>query len=175
MAKGVVPPSLMKSRPTSTPVASQKSKIGPTEGLTDRNVARVESLGDRPGLGDNRTLVDTYFTASPIPGEQPAQIYTGDRWWARVSLTLETAGPVAVATSTKVTPVLGGNGRLLKTGETITFTLAKGTKLYVASTGVNRIGRVIEPVPWLEQIVGLTTSVLDTMSGIFRSLASGKR
>lgn len=151
--------------------AAGHSKIGPTAGMTDRNVASAESLTANPLLGDNKTQVDTYFTSGPIPGEGTAQIYTGDRRWARISLTLETAGPVAIGTSSKITPVLGGGGRLLLTNQTIIVTLAKGTKLYVASTGVNRIGRVIEPVPWLEQIVGLVAAVGDRIASVF---ASGK-
>lgn len=163
----MIPKNLMSPRAP----AQQPSKIGPVAGLTDRNVARGETVGIKPGLGDNRTQVDTYFTTGPIAGEQTPQIYTGDRLWARVSLTLETAGPVAIGTSTKLQPVLGGGGRLLVTGETITFTVAKGTRLYVASTGVNRVGRVVEPVPWLEQIVGLVTATLDKIA----SFATGKR
>jgi hypothetical protein len=151
-------------------VAKPGSKIGSTVGITDRTVARGEAVTTTPGLGDNRTQADTYFTSGPIVGEPPQLIYTGDRFWAKVTLTLETAGPVAVGTTTKVQPVLGGGGRLLVTNEQISFTIAKGTRLYVAATGVNRIGRVIEPLPWLEQITGL----LGAVAGGIARLATGK-
>jgi hypothetical protein len=148
------------------------SKIGPVAGITDRNNAKSpQAPSPQPGLGDNRTQVDTYFTRGPQPGEQPALIYTGDRMWARITLILETAGPVAIGTSSKLIPVQGGNGALLRTGVPTVFMIAKGTKLFVASTGVNRVNRVIEPLPWLEQIVGVLGLVAD---GIIQ-FATGKR
>jgi hypothetical protein len=149
-----------------------KSKIGPVAGITERNIAKPSTVvSEAPGLGDNRTQVDTYFTTGPRPGEQLPQIYTGDRFWARVTLTLETAGPVSIGNSTKLLPVLGGGGRLLVTNQPVTITVAKGTRLYVASTGVNRIGRVVEPLPWLEQITGILGSALSNIA----ALATGKR
>lgn len=148
------------------------SKVGPVQGITDRNQAKSPStVSAEPGLGDNRTQVDTYFTRGPQVGEQTPLIYTGDRFWARVVLTLETAGPVAVGTSSSLVPVLGGKGALLQTGVPTTFTIAKGTKLYIASTGVNRVQRVIEPLPWLEQITG----VLGVVAERLFALATGNR
>lgn len=148
------------------------SKIGPVQGITDRNTAKPGSqITPDPGLGNQRTQIDTYFTAAPRAGEQTPQIYTGDRLWARVTLTLETAGPVAIGNSTKLQPVLGGGGILLVTNQPITLTIAKGTKVYVSSTGVNRIGRVIEPLPWLEQITGVLGLLVDKIT----ALATGKK
>lgn len=154
-----------------TAVQKATSKIGDTIGITDRNIAKGEPVTARPGLGDNRTQVDTYFTKAPRLGEPAQQIYTGDRLWVTVTLTLETAGPVAVGTSSKITPVLGGQGRLLRTGQQTVFKIAKGTKLYVASTGVNRIGREIAPLPWLEQITGLIGIVAERIA---TRIATGK-
>jgi hypothetical protein len=160
------------SRVVSGTIKKATSKIGPIDGITDRNNAKPSTeITAEPGLGDNRSLIDTYFTSAPQPGEQPQKIYQADRTWARVTLTLETAGPVSVGTATKLFPVQGGGGRLLITNQPITFTVAKGTQLYVASTGVNRVGRVIEPVPWLEQIVG----VLGTIAQGIMRFATGKR
>ena len=63
----------------------------------------------------------------------PLRATVGDR------LTLENAGPVAVGTMSAITPVLSGKGELLETDVPRTFYIAKGTRLYIAATGVNRV------------------------------------
>ena len=87
-------------------------------------------------------------------------LYNGDRMWARVILTLETAGPVAVGQSSQLQPVLSGKGQLLETGVPTPFTIAKGNRLYIAATGVNRVKVVVEPFPWLEQLTGLLNVIM---------------
>jgi len=146
------------------------SKIGPTEGLTDRNVATAPTVEARTGAGDTRTKIYSYFTSGPAKGEGTPILYNGDRLWARVTVTLQTAGPVAVGDISQLQPVLSGRGALLVTNVPYTLTIAKGTKLYIASTGVNRVLVEIAPIPWLEQITG-------TLMGIFarmKELATGK-
>lgn len=76
------------------------------------------------------------------------QLYTGDRTFAQVTLVLETAGPVTVSNKQV------GNGALLQTGVPYSRTFAKGTILYISATSINRISVSIEPVPWLEQVLG---------------------
>ena len=91
----------------------------------------------------------TYFTKATGVEQQ---LYTGDRPWAEVKLTLETAGPVAVATKQNFTPVLSGKGTLLRTGQEKTFTCPKGARIWIASTSVNRVSVVVQPFSWLEQL-----------------------
>lgn len=96
-------------------------------------------------------ISDTFSYFTKADGVE-YQLYTGDRPWVQVKLLLETAGPVAVATKQKFTPVLSGAGRLLPTGGEVAFTLPKGKVLWIASTSINRVSVTIEPFAWLEQI-----------------------
>ncbi len=97
-------------------------------------------------------------------------LYNGDRLWAKVTVELETAGPVSVGTAAKLTPVLGGSGVLLQPDLPKSFTIAKGSKLSFASTSVNRVAVSIEPLPWLEQIAGSVRLVAERLE---RLLSSG--
>lgn len=137
-------------------------KIGPVS--TDRNVAQVTSAPSPDnGRGENRTQAFTYFTK---PAGASDILYNGDRMWVRIVLTLETAGPVAVGQQSKLSPELSGKGQLLPTGRQREFTIAKGTRLYISSPSVNRVAVTIEPLPWLEQIVGLVHSVADRIATV---------
>lgn len=146
------------------------SKIGPVS--LDRNVAQGDQPASTPGDSDNRTFIDTFFTKVPVAGEGTQIVYNGDRIWARVTLTLETAGPVAVGNQAGIAPVLSGKGQLLETDVPVTFNIAKGTRLYVAAAGINRVKRVIEPIPWLETITGLVGGVLTAVGGVIASARS---
>lgn len=162
MAKGIGPridSVLVKKPPGPMPqVAPAPSKIGWT-GVPERTVADSPGPQAIQGRGESRSFIDTYFTKAI----NTDIIYNGDRQWARVTLMLETAGPVSVGTMQSLRPVLSGKGQLLTTNVPVTFTIGKGVRLYVAANGVNRIKRSVEPVPWLEQITGLITGVLDRL------------
>jgi hypothetical protein len=138
------------------------SKIDQTE-LGQRGVASAPSPD--PGQGHNKSSITTYFTKPPRVGEQTPVLYSGDRLWARVTLTLETAGPVAVGQMANISPVLSGKGQLLDTGVPTYFDIAKGTKLYIASTSVNRVKVSIQSVPWAEQITGLLHAIMGRLMG----------
>lgn len=129
----------------------QPSKIGPLPSV-DRNVATAPEPAAAQGQAEARTYVQTYFTKIQ---EETQILYNGDRQWARVTLTLETAGPVAVGTVQKITPVNSGKGILLPIDEPVTIDVAKGTRLYVTSAAVSRIKMQVAPLPWLEQITGI--------------------
>lgn len=137
--------------------AGSISKIGAVS--LDRTVAQTPKPARTTGGGEIRTFVDTYFTRLLPPGEPTDIIYNGDRMWAKVTLTLETAGPVAVGNMSSLAPALSGKGQLLETGVPFTFTIAKGTKLYVTASGINRVKRTIEPFAWDEQKVGVLSSI----------------
>jgi hypothetical protein len=138
------PPSRLST--SSSPPAP--SKIGPLPS-TNRNIATAPTPQADQGKAEVRTYAQTYFTKVL---DETQILYNGDRQWAKVILTLETAGPVAWGVVQKITPTLSGKGVLLETDERTEIIVPKGTRLYVTSTSVNRIKVQIEAMPWLEQI-----------------------
>jgi len=125
------------------------SKLPPVS--LDPSVAQVQAPAVTTGQAENRMEVSAYLTRA---GETQV-LYNGDRMWGRVTLTLRTAGPVSIGQQAKLVPVLSGIGQLLQTGVPTVFNVPKGNKLYVAATGVNVIGVLVEAIPWLETITGL--------------------
>jgi hypothetical protein len=115
------------------------------------SVAQVHAPAAVTGAAENRIETSTYLTKI---GETQV-LYNGDRMWAKVTLTLKTAGPVAVGQHANLTPVLSGRGQLLQTGVPLVFNVAKGNRLYIAATAVNPVSVVVEAYPWLETITGL--------------------
>jgi hypothetical protein len=99
--------------------------------------------------GSYKTEIYTYFTKV-----EETLLYTGDQPWAVVTLKLETAGPVAVSTKQGIEPVLSGKGQLLTTGVEISFTVAKGNRIFIAAASPNRVAVKVEQIAWAEQIVG---------------------
>lgn len=142
------------------------SKIGvaPGANLTDRGQAMPAPMIAGGGT-DAPSDTYTYFTQIPTTGQQSTvQLYTADRTWAKVTLTLETAGPVAVGTVANLTPVLGGLGIILPVGVPLSWTLAKGSKLYIASTSVNRVKVQVDSIPWLAKITHVLSQILSAIS-----------
>jgi len=133
--------------------------------LGSRAVAQAPEPSPEVGAGNNRLQIFTYFTKATVPGQQPAILYNGDRLWTRLTLTLETAGPVAIGQSSQINPVLSGKGELLATGVPTPITLAKGNMIYIASTSVNRVKVQIEPLPWLEQITATLRQLVSRIAG----------
>jgi hypothetical protein len=121
---------------------------------TDRTMGSVQAPSATVAGAELHTEISTFFARPSVDGQLPV-IYNGDRQYAQVILTLETAGPVAVSTKQQILPVLSGKGQLLETGVPLTFTLAKGNRLWVATTSLNRIKVTVQPLPWLEQLAGL--------------------
>jgi len=156
---------LPQLRPPST------SKIGPVS--VNRTVAQTTKPAETSGHGEHRSQIVTYFTKIPVIGQPPEILYNGDRMWARVILTLETAGPVAVGQQSQIVPVLSGKGQLLETDVPTAFTIAKGNRIYIAATGVNRVKMVIEPYPWLEAITGLIGALVSSIGSGIASRMSG--
>lgn len=128
----------------------RSSKIGMTE-LGSRTNAKPDAAS--VNVSQMRPQAFTYFTTPPKSGQQYAILYDADRMWAEVTLTLETAGPVAVGFSTNLVPVLGGSGRLLRTGQDTKLTVPQGATLYIAATAINRVSVIIQPYPFLEQML----------------------
>ncbi len=123
----------------------------------DSTIAQAPAVGTTQGTSSNRLALSTYITKVGSTD----QIYDGSRLWAKITLTLETAGPVAIGTRANLLPVLGGNGVLLDTNEPITVTISKGDKLYIAANAVSRVKIQIEAFPWLEQLAGTVAGILN--------------
>ena len=128
-------------------------KLGPNVN-TNRNVGSVQAPSASLAGAELTTEIYTFFARPPTDGQLPV-LYNGDRQYAQVILTLETAGPVAVSTKQQILPTLSGKGQLLETGVPLSFFLAKGNRIWVSTTSLNRVKVTVQPVPWLEQFAGL--------------------
>lgn len=100
-----------------------------------------------------QTQILTFFT-NPSEGTQLLYAPLSTEW-ITVTCHLETAGPVAVGTAQSLAPVSSGKGRLLPSGADAVFQLSPGSRLYIISDTMNRVGVQIEPSPWLEQMFRL--------------------
>lgn len=142
----------------------QQSKIPPVS--LHHGIAQTAQPGDTAGTSETKLAIQTYFTTAQLPGQDTPIIYNGDRQWARVTLTLTSAGPVAVGQFAQISPVTSGRGQLLQTGVPTRFDVAKGNRIYITATGLNVVNLTIEAYPWLETITGLITSVFGKMGGV---------
>lgn len=115
--------------------------------------------------GDSRSQYYTYLTR---PADSSPVLYNGDRLWATVTLTLETAGPVTVGQQAGLD---AGQGIDLDTDIPVKFTIAKGTRLYVNASTVNRIKVAVEPLPWLEQVTGTLRQLVGFAQAMFQRIA----
>lgn len=148
---------------TRPPVVSQTpmDKIGVPPGAQNPFKAQVQEPAAETGKGALRQSATTYFTSVPQVGQATPELYSADRLWSKVTVTLETAGPVAVGFSSNLSPITSGKGILLTTDDPVTFNVAKGNKLYIQSTSVNRVKVQVESYPWLEQITGSLVGLLN--------------
>jgi hypothetical protein len=129
------------------------AKLGPNTS-TNRTQGSVSPPSPTIAGAELATEIYTFF-ARPTTDGQLVVLYNGDRQFARVTLTLETAGPCAISTKQQILPVLSGKGQLLETGVPLFWDLAKGNRLWVATTSLNRIKVTVGPYPYLEQITGM--------------------
>ncbi len=129
------------------------SKLGSYS--TDPTIATAPEPASQVGAAEFRIKIYTYFTQATPAGQETPILYNGDRLWATLTLTLETAGPVAVGEVSQLFPVLSGRGQVLRPGVPTKFNVAKGDRLYIAATAVNRVSVALEAVPWQETITGL--------------------
>jgi hypothetical protein len=99
--------------------------------------------------GSYKTKTATFLTT---PGAISI-LCSADTPWVKVTMLLETGGPVSVSTAEDFS-VTSGTGIALQTDIERVITLPKGNRLYITSPTVNRVSYIVEPVPWLEQILG---------------------
>lgn len=91
----------------------------------------------------------TYFTE---PDGQTKLVYSSDGW-TKVTLALETPGPVAFGTKSDLGAVASGGGRLLPTNRDIELVMSPGTRLYFASDTIDRIAVQLQEIPFLAEIL----------------------
>lgn len=119
-----------------------------------------------------KTDIFTYFTEATGAS---ALLYSAEDW-VRIELALETAGPVAVSTRESVTPVLSGKGILLEPdGEPIKFVMPRGNRLFIAAESINRVKVIIEPIPWLQQLLSQVEGGFTGLKGVMAAALRGRR
>jgi len=156
-----MPPTMKPLQPFRMPPKAP-SKIGVPPDPSTTNPGQATSIS----LNQPDTLVQsfTYVTTASV---ETQVLYTADRPWVQVTLALETGGPVAVGVQSTLQPVSNSPGILLpNSGEPRTFWIAKGNKIYISSTSVNRVTVVISPLPWLQQLTALLTAVFQTVQAL---------
>lgn len=129
-------------------------------------IATPQPIASGGALQDRATEIFTYNTMVGLQGSQTPILYNGDMNWAEVTLTLDTAGPVVVGTRANIAPIFSGRGWPLTTDQPITFTIAKGTRLYIFSSAINRVKVQIAPTPWAEQITALLSGAVSELQMI---------
>jgi hypothetical protein len=140
-------------------------------GRPDRSIAGAPPVSPDQGQAQTTTEIKTYFTTAD---GKTSVLYNGDRLWAKVTLVLETAGPVVVGNQQNLGAVLSGGGELLETGIPMDFVIAKKTRLYIASTSINRVKFKVEPLPWMEQITGTIGQIAAAIAALVTTLTGGK-
>jgi hypothetical protein len=151
-----------------TPLVRPGTAIGMTPTRPDPVSAQPTTPGapPQPTNVDRNTQTYTYITRATLAeGEGTPVLYNGDRIWAKIILTLETAGPVAVGTLADIGPVLSGKGRLLVTNVPAEFIIAKTSRLYILATAINRVSVTIEPLPWMEQLANAAETLAQAGKG----------
>lgn len=164
----LIPKVLDKIGITERPVSSDKIGL-PSRGL-DRTAASIEPLN--PTQGDTLSKYFTYITKND---GVTYVLYNGDRRWTKITLTLESSGPVSVGDASNLGAVTSATGVLLQTNQPLVFTVGKGTKLYIAATAVSRVKVFIEPIPWMEQIAAFTAGVMQSMQQLVQLVATGRK
>lgn len=116
------------------------------------------------------TDISTYFTQ--IGG---TRLVHSAQTWMKITLELETAGPVAVGTRDDLQPVLSGKGILLTLNEQQVWVMEKGDRLFATSQTINRVKMIIEPIPWQGKIDGSINSGFSTLMSLMKKLAARKK
>ncbi len=149
----LVPAASVTGFPTTRPNRNLATQSSP--GMAESPVARTKTLEGRTEISTLNTKADgkTY------------EIYSGDREWADLILTLRTAGPVAVGNKQHLGAVLSGGGEILIVNQPRKFTIHKGTKMYYAASAVSLVSVEIQPPPWVEQIAAGVERVIIALTG----------
>lgn len=90
--------------------------------------------------------------------------------WTKVTLRLESAGPVAFGTSEDLMPVSSGKGRLLPTGQDVEVVMVPQTRLYLSADSFQRVGIQVEPYPWMWELFNKLKSLAPSIGSIFSQM-----
>lgn len=150
----------------SSPAAAVTGASGHVSPEVARALTRVEGNQTPYQLQTDTTELFDIFTTTI--GESRS-FYTTNRW-IRVTLTLQTAGPVVVATRADVVPVNTGKGASLMPGVPLTMTLPRGSTLYYGCASVQRFSVVVEPIPWANEIAGKIDDVASALGVAARGI-----
>ena len=103
-------------------------------------------------------------------------LYSAEEW-VRVTVRLATAGPVSVGTREDLVPVLSGKGVLLVPGglQEETFVVPKGQRVFIAAEAVHRVTFIVEPIPYLRQIIDVVGRGFNVLAGLLGRIARGGR
>jgi hypothetical protein len=118
-----------------------------------------------------QTYLYTFFTKATGITEL---IYSNnEREWVKLSLTLQTVGPVDVGTSQNIEPVNSGKGQGLQSGIPTVIVLPPSQRLFIISNTVDRVSFSIEPLPWLWQILNTIERIAFVQQGVVGGIVSG--
>jgi len=114
-----------------------------------------------------RTEIYTYQT---VPDGRSKLLYSAEST-VRVKMQLINAGPVAVGQREDISPVLSGKGILLSPGDgpIVDFVLTKANRLYIVSESINQVKFIVEPFPYLDDILYQLEEGFSSLRGIFGS------
>jgi hypothetical protein len=147
----------------------------PAPNPNSQTLDRAVPTPQTPVTDDQRasTYITDPKTTLTLPGKI-VQIVPATQAWVKATLTLETAGPVEVSNSSQWT-FLNGSGQTLIVNVPMPFFVARGNNLYLQSGASNRVKVLIEPLPWLEQIVGGISNGFSKLAGAVSLLAAAIR
>jgi hypothetical protein len=86
--------------------------------------------------------------------------------WTKITMRLNTAGPVVVGTREQLDPVISGKGAPLVTDQEFEMLIGPNTRVYYFATGINSVTIKVEAIPWMLTIASLISDVVKAISGL---------
>lgn len=93
-----------------------------------------------------------------LQGNQP--VFTASTW-CQITALKESSGVVAMGDSPKLTPFAQGSGMQLPVDQPVTFLMAPGSSLYLASTTAERVSIIVQD---LSNLLEFFKSTIDSVS-----------
>ena len=126
-----------------------------------RAIPTINTPQPDQAAGNYNTTLSTVFTKAGAI----TLLYSAERAWMRLTITLETAGPVEVSSVSNFKPFLSGKAQALQTGVPLIYDCAKGSRVWVGAGTVERLKLTVQPLPWLEQITGAAGAIMAALMG----------
>lgn len=134
-------------------------------------------------------------TPAPQTGQQGQELYAGIgnkaytvlvdstktklllsvQQWTKVTLRLESAGPVAFGNQEDLFPLASGKGRLLSKDTDVIVTMVPQSRLYIASDSFQRVAVQVEPYPWLWEVYSKLKALAPTIGSLLSQVLGGRR